>query len=97
MRDRRLTKCLWQFFVLAAAERRAAPLRASRCRFINTRLSLQTACSDKEVALRTREGHVLSFSLSSNLTSTLLDNSSVVSYGRPPHDDEQQISVLIGS
>uniref|UniRef100_A0A3B4F0W2 Dipeptidyl-peptidase 6b n=1 Tax=Pundamilia nyererei TaxID=303518 RepID=A0A3B4F0W2_9CICH len=35
---------------------------------------------DKEnVALRTREGHVLSFSLTSNLTTTLLDNSSLVS------------------
>lgn len=35
---------------------------------------------ESEVALRTREGHVLSFSLSSNLTTTLLDNSSLVSY-----------------
>uniref|UniRef100_A0A3P9DMN5 Uncharacterized protein n=1 Tax=Maylandia zebra TaxID=106582 RepID=A0A3P9DMN5_9CICH len=35
---------------------------------------------DKEnVALRTREGHVLSFSLTSNITTTLLDNSSLVS------------------
>lgn len=36
--------------------------------------------SESEVALRTREGHVLTFSLSSNLTTTLLDNSSLVSY-----------------
>ncbi|XP_035016391.1 inactive dipeptidyl peptidase 10 [Hippoglossus stenolepis] len=33
--------------------------------------------SENEVAVRTREGHVLSFSLNSNLTSTLLDNSSL--------------------
>ncbi|XP_019960254.2 inactive dipeptidyl peptidase 10 [Paralichthys olivaceus] len=33
--------------------------------------------SENEVAVRTREGHVLSFSLTSNLTSTLLDNSSL--------------------
>ncbi|XP_051281246.1 LOW QUALITY PROTEIN: inactive dipeptidyl peptidase 10 [Dicentrarchus labrax] len=33
--------------------------------------------NENEVALRTREGHVLSFSLNSNLTSTLLDNSSL--------------------
>ncbi|XP_056280031.1 inactive dipeptidyl peptidase 10 isoform X2 [Pseudoliparis swirei] len=33
--------------------------------------------NENEVALRTREGHVLSFSLSSNLTSTLVDNSSL--------------------
>ncbi|XP_029689479.1 inactive dipeptidyl peptidase 10 isoform X1 [Takifugu rubripes] len=33
--------------------------------------------SESEVALCTREGHVLSFSLSSNLTTTLLDNSSL--------------------
>ncbi|XP_075898617.1 inactive dipeptidyl peptidase 10 [Nelusetta ayraudi] len=33
--------------------------------------------NEKEVALRTRDGHVLSFSLNSNLTSTLLDNSSL--------------------
>uniref|UniRef100_A0A3Q4GUF7 Inactive dipeptidyl peptidase 10-like n=1 Tax=Neolamprologus brichardi TaxID=32507 RepID=A0A3Q4GUF7_NEOBR len=32
---------------------------------------------NNEVALRTREGHVLSFSLTSNLTTTLLDNSSL--------------------
>lgn len=36
--------------------------------------------SESDVALCTREGHVLSFSLSSNLTTTLLDNSSLVSY-----------------
>eukprot|EP00064_Thunnus_orientalis_P005747 superscaffoldBa00000576_g5761 len=33
--------------------------------------------NEHEVALRTREGHVLSFSLNSNLTTTLLDNSSL--------------------
>ncbi|TKS76676.1 Inactive dipeptidyl peptidase 10 [Collichthys lucidus] len=33
--------------------------------------------NDNEVALRTREGHVLSFSLNTNLTTTLLDNSSL--------------------
>ncbi|XP_060931104.1 inactive dipeptidyl peptidase 10 [Limanda limanda] len=33
--------------------------------------------SENEVAVRTREGHVLSFGLNSNLTSTLLDNSSL--------------------
>lgn len=33
--------------------------------------------NDNEVGLRTREGHVLSFSLSSNITSTLLDNCSL--------------------
>ncbi|XP_069560301.1 inactive dipeptidyl peptidase 10 [Brachyistius frenatus] len=33
--------------------------------------------NENEVALRTREGHVLSFSLSSNITTTLLDNSSL--------------------
>ncbi|XP_040909774.1 inactive dipeptidyl peptidase 10 [Toxotes jaculatrix] len=33
--------------------------------------------NENEVALRTREGHVLSFSLNSNLTTTLLDNSSL--------------------
>ncbi|XP_031146150.1 inactive dipeptidyl peptidase 10 isoform X2 [Sander lucioperca] len=33
--------------------------------------------NENEVALRTREGHVLSFSLNSNLTSTLVDNSSL--------------------
>ncbi|XP_070766132.1 inactive dipeptidyl peptidase 10 [Enoplosus armatus] len=33
--------------------------------------------NENEVALRTREGHVLSFSLNSNLTATLLDNSSL--------------------
>ncbi|KAM9856100.1 inactive dipeptidyl peptidase 10 [Aulostomus maculatus] len=33
--------------------------------------------NENEVALHTREGHVLSFSLSSNLTTTLLDNSSL--------------------
>lgn len=70
---------------------------AALCGFINTQLSLQTVCSEKEVALRTREGHVLSFSLNSNLTSTLLDNSSLVSYGGPAHEDRQQISVSIGS
>uniref|UniRef100_A0A3P8UB18 Inactive dipeptidyl peptidase 10-like n=1 Tax=Amphiprion percula TaxID=161767 RepID=A0A3P8UB18_AMPPE len=32
---------------------------------------------NNEVALRTREGHVLSFSLTNNLTTTLLDNSSL--------------------
>lgn len=48
--------------------------------------------SESEVALRTREGHVLSFSLSSNLTTTLLDNSSLVS-----SSNREQISVSIGS
>ncbi|XP_045912489.1 inactive dipeptidyl peptidase 10 isoform X3 [Micropterus dolomieu] len=33
--------------------------------------------NENEVALRTREGHVLAFSLNSNLTATLLDNSSL--------------------
>ncbi|XP_029911466.1 inactive dipeptidyl peptidase 10 [Myripristis murdjan] len=33
--------------------------------------------NENEVALRTREGHVLSYSLNSNLTATLLDNSSL--------------------
>uniref|UniRef100_A0A3B5B776 Inactive dipeptidyl peptidase 10-like n=1 Tax=Stegastes partitus TaxID=144197 RepID=A0A3B5B776_9TELE len=33
--------------------------------------------NENEVALRTREGHVLSFSLTNNLTATLLDNSSL--------------------
>ncbi|XP_076596619.1 inactive dipeptidyl peptidase 10 [Chaetodon auriga] len=33
--------------------------------------------NENEVALRTREGHVLLFSLNSNLTTTLLDNSSL--------------------
>ncbi|KAM9343897.1 inactive dipeptidyl peptidase 10 [Pholidichthys leucotaenia] len=33
--------------------------------------------NENEVALRTREGHVLSFSLASNLTTTLLDNCSL--------------------
>uniref|UniRef100_A0A3Q1GRR3 Inactive dipeptidyl peptidase 10-like n=1 Tax=Acanthochromis polyacanthus TaxID=80966 RepID=A0A3Q1GRR3_9TELE len=33
--------------------------------------------NENEVALRTREGHVLSFSLTNNLTTTLLDNSSL--------------------
>ncbi|KAM4610195.1 inactive dipeptidyl peptidase 10 [Polymixia lowei] len=33
--------------------------------------------NEKEVALRTREGHVLSYSLHSNLTATLVDNSSL--------------------
>ncbi|XP_028265552.1 inactive dipeptidyl peptidase 10 [Parambassis ranga] len=33
--------------------------------------------NENEVALRTREGHVLSFSLTSNTTATLLDNSSL--------------------
>lgn len=33
--------------------------------------------SENEVALRTREGHVLSFNLNSNITTTLLDNSSL--------------------
>ncbi|XP_004560478.2 inactive dipeptidyl peptidase 10 [Maylandia zebra] len=33
--------------------------------------------NENEVALRTREGHVLSFSLTSNITTTLLDNSSL--------------------
>lgn len=33
---------------------------------------------ENEVALRTREGHVLTFSLNNNLTTTLLDNSSLV-------------------
>lgn len=42
--------------------------------------SLSLSLPESEVALRTREGHVLSFSLSSNLTTTLLDNSSLVSY-----------------
>uniref|UniRef100_A0A3Q0S745 Dipeptidyl-peptidase 6b n=1 Tax=Amphilophus citrinellus TaxID=61819 RepID=A0A3Q0S745_AMPCI len=37
----------------------------------------RVAWLNNEVALRTREGHVLSFSLTSNLTSTLLDNSSL--------------------
>ncbi|XP_072305336.1 inactive dipeptidyl peptidase 10 [Eucyclogobius newberryi] len=33
--------------------------------------------NDNEVGLRTREGHVLSFSLNSNITTTLLDNCSL--------------------
>ncbi|KAI3357722.1 hypothetical protein L3Q82_016132, partial [Scortum barcoo] len=33
--------------------------------------------NENEVALRTREGHILSFSLNNNLTTTLLDNSSL--------------------
>ncbi|XP_054639787.1 inactive dipeptidyl peptidase 10 [Dunckerocampus dactyliophorus] len=33
--------------------------------------------SDNEVALRTREGHILTFSLNNNLTTTLLDNTSL--------------------
>lgn len=33
--------------------------------------------NDNEVGLRTRDGHVLSFSLNSNITSTLLDNCSL--------------------
>ncbi|XP_047455928.1 inactive dipeptidyl peptidase 10 [Mugil cephalus] len=33
--------------------------------------------TENEVALRTREGHVLSFSLSNNVTTSLLDNSSL--------------------
>ncbi|XP_032375937.1 inactive dipeptidyl peptidase 10 isoform X2 [Etheostoma spectabile] len=33
--------------------------------------------NENEVAFRTREGHVLSFNLNSNLTSTLVDNSSL--------------------
>ncbi|KAM4562251.1 inactive dipeptidyl peptidase 10 isoform 1-T1 [Odontesthes bonariensis] len=33
--------------------------------------------NENEVVLRTREGHVLTFSLSNNLTTTLLDNSSL--------------------
>ncbi|KAI9540506.1 hypothetical protein NQZ68_039869 [Dissostichus eleginoides] len=35
--------------------------------------------NENEVALRTREGYILSFSLNNNLTSTLLDNSSLSS------------------
>nr|XP_020473422.1 inactive dipeptidyl peptidase 10-like isoform X2 [Monopterus albus] len=33
--------------------------------------------NENEVALRTREGHILSFTLNNNLTTTLLDNSSL--------------------
>ncbi|XP_034021608.1 inactive dipeptidyl peptidase 10-like [Thalassophryne amazonica] len=33
--------------------------------------------NENEVALRTREGHVLSYNLNSNITTTLLDNSSL--------------------
>uniref|UniRef100_A0A3Q3KQB8 Uncharacterized protein n=1 Tax=Mastacembelus armatus TaxID=205130 RepID=A0A3Q3KQB8_9TELE len=44
--------------------------------------------AENEVALRTREGHVLSFSLSSNLTTTLLDNSSLVSSCNIAHEDK---------
>ncbi|MEQ2184313.1 hypothetical protein GOODEAATRI_006520 [Goodea atripinnis] len=33
--------------------------------------------NNNEVALRTREGHVLTFTLKNNLTTTLLDNSSL--------------------
>ncbi|XP_023193783.1 inactive dipeptidyl peptidase 10-like [Xiphophorus maculatus] len=33
--------------------------------------------NENEVALRTREGHILTFTLSNNLTTTLLDNSSL--------------------
>uniref|UniRef100_A0A8C3ADI1 Uncharacterized protein n=1 Tax=Cyclopterus lumpus TaxID=8103 RepID=A0A8C3ADI1_CYCLU len=47
-----------------------------------------------KLALRTREGHVLSFSLTSNLTSTLVDNSSVVSYSNTAIEDRGQISGL---
>nr|XP_023846282.1 inactive dipeptidyl peptidase 10-like [Salvelinus alpinus] len=36
-----------------------------------------TWLDENEVALRTREGHVLSYSLHSNITATLLDNSSL--------------------
>ncbi|KAK6303371.1 hypothetical protein J4Q44_G00258250 [Coregonus suidteri] len=36
-----------------------------------------TWLNENEVALRTREGHVLSYNLHSNLTATLLDNSSL--------------------
>ncbi|GLD55996.1 inactive dipeptidyl peptidase 10-like protein [Lates japonicus] len=53
--------------------------------------------NENEVALRTREGHVLSFSLNSNLTTTLLDNSSLVSYNSAAYEDRGQVSVLIGS
>lgn len=53
--------------------------------------------SENEVALRTREGHILSFGLNSNLTTTLLDNSSLVSYNIPAYEDREQISALIGS
>ncbi|XP_038866806.1 inactive dipeptidyl peptidase 10 [Salvelinus namaycush] len=40
-------------------------------------LSVIMLTPENEVALRTREGHVLSYSLHSNLTATLLDNSSL--------------------
>ncbi|KAF0035865.1 hypothetical protein F2P81_011177 [Scophthalmus maximus] len=40
-------------------------------------LSVILLTPENEVAVRTREGHVLSFSLNSNLTATLLDNSSL--------------------
>ncbi|TNN57216.1 Inactive dipeptidyl peptidase 10 [Liparis tanakae] len=52
--------------------------------------------NENEVALRTREGHVLSFSLSSNLTSTLVDNSSLVSYSDTAIREREQVSASIG-
>lgn len=51
--------------------------------------------SESEVALRTREGHVLSFSLGSNLTTTLLDNSSLVSYSGRRRRAELSIDQLV--
>lgn len=51
--------------------------------------------SESEVALCTREGHVLSFSLSSNLTTTLLDNSSLVSYSAGRRSTDLSIDRLI--
>lgn len=56
------------------------PFRPARLS-VSVSLTLLCLClSESEVVLRTREGHVLSFSLGSNLTTTLLDNSSLVSY-----------------
>uniref|UniRef100_A0AAQ6IT43 Dipeptidyl-peptidase 6b n=1 Tax=Anabas testudineus TaxID=64144 RepID=A0AAQ6IT43_ANATE len=54
------------------------------CHVNNTQPSFpELSHTENEVALRTREGHVLMFSLNNNLTTTLLDNSSLVSYVVP--------------
>lgn len=81
-----LRKCLWKFKFTAKSTMSAFKLSC----YWHTSVCPWIVLSENEVALRTREGHVLMFSLNNNLTTTLLDNSSLVSYSNTAHEETYQ-------